>query len=193
MLRERHVPFVVKSALLPQNRSEISEFETWAATIPWMEDPPGYAVFLDLRARRDSEAKNRLIANLRLSPAEGLDAWTRRPQAYRKDMAEFCSKFMGAAGDRLFGCGAGSSGCVDAYGKYQLCMSLRHPDFVCDLRKGSLREALTVDFPRMLQKRAMDRQYLERCARCFIKGLCEQCPGKSWTEHGFGHPSGVPM
>jgi hypothetical protein len=25
---------------------------------------------------------------------------------------------------------------------------------------------------------------LERCARCFLKGLCEQCPAKSWTEHG---------
>ena len=26
--------------------------------------------------------------------------------------------------------------------------------------------------------------YLERCARCFLHGLCEQCPAKSWMEHG---------
>jgi hypothetical protein len=26
--------------------------------------------------------------------------------------------------------------------------------------------------------------YLERCARCFLQGLCEQCPAKSWSEHG---------
>ena len=32
--------------------------------------------------------------------------------------------------------------------------------------------------------RATNPDYLERCARCFLKGLCEQCPAKSWTEHG---------
>jgi hypothetical protein len=29
-----------------------------------------------------------------------------------------------------------------------------------------------------------DPEYLKRCARCFLKGLCEQCPAKSWSEHG---------
>ncbi len=27
-------------------------------------------------------------------------------------------------------------------------------------------------------------EYLRRCALCFLKGLCEQCPGKSWSENG---------
>ena len=26
--------------------------------------------------------------------------------------------------------------------------------------------------------------YLKRCAVCFLKGLCEQCPAKSWMENG---------
>ena len=30
----------------------------------------------------------------------------------------------------------------------------------------------------------MNPEYLARCARCFLMGLCEQCPGKSWAEHG---------
>jgi hypothetical protein len=30
----------------------------------------------------------------------------------------------------------------------------------------------------------MNPDYLARCARCFLKGLCEQCPAKSWMEHG---------
>jgi sulfatase maturation enzyme AslB (radical SAM superfamily) len=30
----------------------------------------------------------------------------------------------------------------------------------------------------------MNPEYLKRCARCFLKGLCEQCPAKSWMEHG---------
>ena len=32
--------------------------------------------------------------------------------------------------------------------------------------------------------KATNPDYLRRCAVCFLKGLCEQCPAKSWTEHG---------
>jgi sulfatase maturation enzyme AslB (radical SAM superfamily) len=37
---------------------------------------------------------------------------------------------------------------------------------------------------RLCEARATNPDYLSRCARCFLKGLCEQCPAKSWTEHG---------
>ena len=73
---------------------------------------------------------------------------------------------------------------MDAYGVFQPCMLLRHPGTVYDLRHGTLREAMTEFFPRVRQKRATNPDYLERCARCFLKGLCEQCPAKSWMEHG---------
>ena len=32
--------------------------------------------------------------------------------------------------------------------------------------------------------KAINPEYLNRCARCFLKGLCEQCPAKAWEEHG---------
>jgi sulfatase maturation enzyme AslB (radical SAM superfamily) len=32
--------------------------------------------------------------------------------------------------------------------------------------------------------RATNPEYLRRCAKCFLKGLCEQCPAKSWAESG---------
>jgi len=187
LLWERRVPFVVKGALLPPNKGEMEEFEEWAATIPWMVVPPGYAMFFELRGRRDSEARNRLIASLRLSPEEGMAVLTRRREAYYKDRVEFCTKFMRAPGSLLFGCGAGYGGssCVDAYGLLQPCMALRDPQLAYDLRKGSLREAVTSFFPGLLpERRATNPQYLGRCARCFLHGLCEQCPGKSWSEHG---------
>ena len=38
LLLEKKVPFVVKSALLPPNREEVEEFESWASTIPWMDE-----------------------------------------------------------------------------------------------------------------------------------------------------------
>lgn len=183
LLLDREIPFIVKSVLLPPNRGEIQEFESWAYSLPDMERIT-YSIFLDLRTRRDSFVKNKLIKSLRFSPEEGLELLTRNETEYRKSMANFASNFLYPQGDMLFDCGAGESGCVDAYGKYQMCMQLRHPNTVYDLNSGSLREALTEFFPRLRQLHATNPEYLIHCARCFLKGICEQCPAKSWSEHG---------
>ena len=218
LLLERGVPFEVKCALLPPNKGEMDEFEAWAATLPGMARPPGYVLSLDLRTRRDSEEKNRRIRALRLSPEEGLAMLTRRREQYLEEMRAFCARFTRPPGDRLFSCGAGKeSGCVDAYGRFQLCMQCRHPDAVYGLRdsshchceprsgeaipnehaeiasspelllamtRGTLHDALTNFFPQAREMRATNPDYLARCARCFLKGLCDQCPAKSWQEHG---------
>jgi radical SAM protein with 4Fe4S-binding SPASM domain len=184
LLLERQAPFIVKGALMPQNQAETEEFEAWAATIPWMDEPPGYAMFFELRSRRDSAGRDRLIQRLRISPEAGVTMLTRWPEKYRKEMGEFCSRFMGASGERLFDCGAGLGGCVDAYGCYQPCMLLRDPVLSYDLRSGSLQDALENFFPQALKIKATNPEYLERCGRCFLHGLCEQCPGKSWSEYG---------
>lgn len=185
LLLEREIPFVVKSVSLPPNRGEIDEFEAWAGAIPWMDHDPGSMAILGLRTRRDSPAKNRLIRRLRLSPHEIVALLSRNEDAYRRGIAQFAPQFMGLQGDRLFSCGAGEElACVDAYGVAQMCMLLRHPDTAYDLRQGTLREALTDAFPRLREMRATNPDYLNRCACCFLKGLCEQCPAKSWAEHG---------
>ncbi|MFC1718213.1 radical SAM protein [Candidatus Poribacteria bacterium] len=185
LLLEENVPFVVKGAFLPPNRGEMEEFESWAATITWMDHPPPYSMFFDLRCRREPEEKNRLIRGLRLSPREGVKILTRRREEYFRNMKEFCSKFMYPSGDSLFSCDAGvCSGCVDAYGQFQPCIMLRHPATICSLKTNSLKDILTNFFPEVRQMRASNPIYLARCARCFLKGLCEQCPAKSWMEHG---------
>jgi len=194
LLLERKVPFVVKSALLPQNKHEIDEFEAWAKTIPWMTERPGYSMFFDLRNRRDDAGKNRLIESLRLSPQDGLAVLTRDEAKYRKDIAEFASRFMGPPGDQLFGCGAGCAICVDANGRVQPCMCIRAPDLTVDLfhlaplpheGRGAGGLGLALDhFSHLGELRATNPDYLGRCARCFLKGLCEQCPAKSWAEQG---------
>ncbi len=184
LLMERNIPFVVKSALLPSNKGEIEEFRRWAATIPWMDQAPSYAINFDSRARRDDGANAR-IRRLRVSPSETVQFVSRDDHGYVTGMREFCGRFAGVTGDTLFACGAGTrSGCVDAYGRLQPCMLLRHPATVYDLAGGSIRRALTEFFPQVRQMRATNSDYLNRCARCFLKGLCEQCPGKSWMEHG---------
>ena len=110
---------------------------------------------------------------------------TRKREKYIKVMKEFCSKFTRPPGDKLFSCGAGLGGAsVDAYGYLQPCMMLRHQDTIYDLKNGSLKDALTNFFPQVREMQATNRDYMARCAHCFIKGLCEQCPAKSWMEHG---------
>jgi len=184
LLLKKGIPFVVKSVLLPPNRLEIDEFENWASKLPWMNRSPSYSLLLDQRARRDSPQKNALIRKMRLSPQEVTAIFSRRSNDYYNGMFGFSRNHMYPQGDVLFDCGAGESGCVDAYGKYQMCMLLRHPDTVYDLNLGTMREALEVFFPKIRVLKATNPDYLRRCARCFLKGLCEQCPAKSWTEYG---------
>ncbi len=186
LLLENKIPFVVKGAFLSANKAEMEKFETWAATIPWMDDrPPSYSMFFNLRCRRDGIEKNELIKRLRAIPEDGLKILTRRQEDYLKEMRDFCSKFTRPSGDRLFCCGAGVGyGCVDAYGYFQPCMMLRHPDTVYNLKNGSLKDALVNFFPKVREMKAINPDYLSRCAKCFLKGLCEQCPAKSWMEHG---------
>jgi MoaA/NifB/PqqE/SkfB family radical SAM enzyme len=204
-LRVRGISFVVKGAILPANKGEEEEFAAWAAGFPSMDRLPSESMNFDLRARRDDPAKNERIRKLRLSPEETVRMLAGDPR-YVPGMREFCSKFMGPPGDLLFRCGAGHGTCVDAYGNAQMCLPLRHPDTVVDLRvaggrqlradkrigdraTGSddhspLKYALAEFFPRLRETKATNPDYLRRCARCFLKGLCEQCPGKSWMEHG---------
>jgi radical SAM protein with 4Fe4S-binding SPASM domain len=73
---------------------------------------------------------------------------------------------------------------VDTYGKLQLCLQLRYPDTVYDLKNGTLKDAIFNFFPKIKQMEAKNPQYLRRCAKCFLKSLCEQCPAKSWIENG---------
>lgn len=185
LLLEHDIPFVVKSAILPQNKEDIPAFEEWAKTIPWMDKTPRYSMFFDRRNRLDSSQKNDTIDKVRIDPDEGVEFLTRDAESFKKSMQDFCAKFTAPPGDKLFSCGAGKkSGTIDAYGNFQVCMLVRHPDTIYNLRNGSLQDALENFFPSVVATKATNNDYLEKCAKCFLKGVCEQCPGKAWTEHG---------
>lgn len=182
-LLDRKIPFVVKGILLPPNKEEWDAFETWAASNPGMDGPPACTLFLDLRGRRDSAAGNNRIRRLRVSPGEVLRFLSRDADRFRKEAAEFFGTYSAPPGDRLFTCGIGP-GCVDAYGFFQPCLSLRDPGLTFDLKRGTLKEAFASVYPPLKKRRAKNPLYLERCARCFLRGFCEQCPARSWSEHG---------
>jgi len=139
----------------------------------------------DLRARRDSMKKNARISQLRRPPDDIVRIDSRRQESFLREMKEFCRMFLGTPGNKCFTCGAGDKrGCVDAYGMLQPCLLLRHPETLYDLKTGTLKDALMNFFPQMRSRKAGDPTYLIRCSRCFLKSLCDQCPAKSWMEHG---------
>jgi radical SAM protein with 4Fe4S-binding SPASM domain len=183
-LKSHGIPFIVNGTYLPATKNEICEFQSWASQIPWMKTSPAYSVFFDLRSRRDSENKNEVIRSLRPEPEEGIRIFARDEESYIRNIIHFCQRYIGPPGEHLFPCGAGLSGCVDAYGRLQPCLSLRHPDTGFDLKRGSMRRAFEEFFPQLRQIKSRNVEYLNRCARCFLHGLCSQCPAKSWSEHG---------
>ena len=184
-LRKKGVPFIVKNALLPPNKAEVEDFEAWAASLPWTDNIPSYTTTLNLRARRDSEPRNKAIRALRLKPEEQYKVLTRNKNAFIKETRAFFSRFAGPQRDRLFFCGAGRDvASLDSYGTLQACLLLRHPDTVFPLKKGTLKEAMAEFFPKVRKTRASNPEYIRRCGRCFLMGFCNQCPARSWMEHG---------
>ncbi len=123
-----------------------------------------------------------MIRSVRIPPEDGLRIVTADREWYLREKKQFAAKFMGPQGDRLFACGPG--GCMDPYGYLHPCGMIRDPGLAYDLRKGSLEDAVRNSLPKLRDMKAASATHLERCARCFLKGLCEQCPGKSWAEHG---------
>lgn len=185
LLDEAGVPYLVKGAVLPANRHEMDEFEGWASRVPGMARRPSYVTVLDLRSRRDNPGKNDLIRSLRLTPRDIVRLSARWGEAFASELLEICAGYSRPEGAKLFSCiSGGGRGAIDAYGFFQHCLLLRHPDTVYDLKKGGLLAAMTEFLPRLRAVEARNGKYLERCGRCFLKGLCGQCPARSWSEHG---------
>ncbi len=178
------VPLMLKFIRLPGREDELDAFARFAQK--YSADGEGGSITMDftMRCRRDSSAKNQRIAEIRATPQEILTVLCRNVADYKKGQRQFARKFMHPGGVGLFDCGCGKSGSVDAYGKLQPCLLLRDPELVYDLKEGSIRDALERFFPEVLQKTANNPDYIERCAGCFLKGLCDQCPAWSWMENG---------
>jgi MoaA/NifB/PqqE/SkfB family radical SAM enzyme len=98
---------------------------------------------------------------------------TEDPERYRREMADFLERCPAVLGPQLFTCGIGP-GCIDAYGRFQPCLTLRHPDLTVDLKISSLQEAYATLYPQLEAMRGTDPLFLQRCARCFLRALCEQ-------------------
>lgn len=184
LLRSRGIRFSVKGTLLPPAKSEIEAFIKWHEEICQQQRLPSLVLFLELRHRRDSIQKNGRIIKMRLPPKEGLAYLSRNRDNFISDVHSICKYSTTKPTALLFTCNAGNRLCIDAYGRIQYCLALRHLDTVVDSRSHCIRYYLNEFLPELRKMRATNQEYLKRCARCMLRGLCEQCPAKSWIEHG---------
>ncbi len=184
LLKQNGIRFTLKTAVLPQNFDEIEKMRDFAKSLTG--ENLGVVLKLNLDSKFHRGNKKNLIKKLRLPPEKVIDVLKQDEKRYRKDIEQFCQRFLGAPkDDQLFICSAGVGSChIDAYNNFQLCMLLRHPDCVCSLRQGSFKDAREKFTPWVREIRANNKKYQKKCQRCFLKSFCEQCPAWSWIEHG---------
>lgn len=183
LLKENHIDFALQMAVLPDNEIDIPAYEKWINKLFGGKQKPVYVANFSQRARHDDPEKNWRIRELRGKAEETVEL-VARAEGYFSELRDFCRQFTGIKSDRLFVCGFGQSICVDAYGFAQGCQLLRHPDLLYNLHSGTLSEAFFAYFPKFRDRRATNPLFLSLCARCNLRGLCEQCPAQSWMEHG---------
>jgi radical SAM protein with 4Fe4S-binding SPASM domain len=147
---------------------------------------------LHLRFDRD-EARNALIRAERLSPKELVRLERLDPERFGALKAA-CDEILPAGPDpgpavpacrHIFRCGVGQrSFVIGPEGHLRPCLSLNHPDFLYDLRKGNLAGAWTGFLPAVLRRESDRPEYLEKCGRCPIVNLCLWCPAHAYLETG---------
>jgi radical SAM protein with 4Fe4S-binding SPASM domain len=147
---------------------------------------------LHLRFDRD-ETRNGYIRAERLSPKEIVRLERSDPERFGA-LSAVCAEQVpaGVPGEipapdcrHIFRCGVGQrSFVIGPEGLLRPCLDLYHPDFLYDLRKGSLADAWTRFVPRVLRRETDRKEYLEKCGKCPVVNLCLWCPAHAYLETG---------
>ncbi len=140
-----------------------------------------------------NEARNVFIRAERLSPREIVRLERSRPEGLQAiagacaglGPGEAASEHVPAAGRHLFHCGAGRrSFVIGPAGLLRPCLTLHHPDFIYDLRKGNLHDALGRFLPERLARETDRREFPDKCRPCPVAALCLWCPARAHLETG---------
>jgi len=186
LLLESGVSVRLKAMALRSNMGELARIAEFcrARTKDYFRFDPFLHYRLD-----GNPARNADIEAERLTPAEIValeQGDAERFGAMEKHRDDFVMTDLQDEGcEHLFRCGAGKRNFVVGHdGRFKICQSLMHPDFLYDLRQGRLRDAWTGFVPRVLERSSGRAEYLARCARCPIVNLCLWCPANAHLECG---------
>lgn len=178
-LKERKIPFQIKTQMTRQNYQELKEIKDFIES-------------LGLRFRPDSIVSPRLNQDLtpcrlRLKPKEILEI-NGRFKAKLLDNEEMLQVFTCSAGktghkpevnENLFRCASGSDIFhIDPYGNMFLCSLLRKPLI------NILKKEITDGFRLFRKIKAKRFKTESKCRTCSISYLCHRCPGEAFLEVG---------
>jgi radical SAM protein with 4Fe4S-binding SPASM domain len=173
LLRERGIPFKLKTMALTLNRHELGAMERLARE--WGSD---FRFDPMINAGADGSAGP---LSLRLTPQEIVEldlADSKRVTEWRA----LHDRMKGVRRDpsRLYACGAGLySFHIDPYGALSVCMMARGASY--DLRQGDFRQGWQGALARE-RFRAPEGPYA--CGECRLLPVCGQCPGWAAMENG---------
>ncbi len=186
LLLDNGIKVRLKTMALRSNLNEFKKIETFCKERT--KDYYKFDPMLHLRYDRD-ESRNEEIKSERLAPEEIVKLEQDDPER-SSSLKENCDEFIFEGDghhncDHLFHCGAGqSSFTVSPDGIFRLCSSLWHPDFIYDLKKGSLKDAWENFVPNVLDTRSENPEFHAKCHSCNIINLCLWCPAHTYLETG---------
>ena len=143
---------------------------------------------LHLRFDRDS-IKNKDIKEERLSPDEVI-ALEQRDTERSAALEEHCDKYVtpafeGIMSNYVFACGIGAGSVNVGYdGLLRLCSDLYHPDYMFDLRQGTIKHAIDELVPKVKSLTSNRDVFLKSCRSCSLVNLCQWCPADAYLEAG---------
>lgn len=185
LLFSNNIPVRLKAMALRSNIHEMSEISKFARQ--YTSDYYRFDPQLHLRYDFDP-VRNEMIKSERLTPQQVVDLENQDDQR-REALAKNCHKMILSGADRehscLINCGAGNgSAAVSFNGMLKLCQSMVQPEFMYDLKQGTLKEAWTRFIPSVRRTTTQNKDYLERCHNCRLINLCSWCPAHAYLETG---------
>lgn len=177
----------LKAMAIQSNFSEFEEISQFCKQMT--HDYFRFDPFLHGRIDRNS-IRNKEIADERLTPQQVVKL-ERSQQERFEGLQKNCDKLISQDKERtstnqfVFSCATGIGRFTVSHdGYFLLCSSLRHPDCVYDLRKGSLQDAFN-RFTRQVRAMKSDNTaFLNKCKICPLFNLCLWCPAHAYLETG---------
>lgn len=187
LLEKNNIKFRLKAMALQSNVHEMPQIAEFCRE--HTKDYFRYDANLHLRYDQD-QVKNQDIKNERLS-AEQIVQLEQQDEERTAALEEHCDKYINPDFEHLrstlvFRCGVGGGGSINiGYdGLMRLCSSLYHPDYMFDLRQGTIREGIEQLVPKVKSLTSNRPQFQNSCARCSLVNLCQWCPADAYLETG---------
>lgn len=186
LLLDNGIKVRLKSTVTRSNFKEFQKIRRFCQK--YTKDYFRFDPFLHLRLDGNIKRNEEIISE-RLN-AEEIVSLERADSARVRALIKQCDKLIQVKKDflqdnHLFYCGIGKSSFYITYdGFFKFCSSLHHPDFMFDLKKGSLEEAWDNLLPKINMAVSTKREFLYNCKRCTIVNLCLWCPAHAYLEKG---------